>query len=108
MNYLAHEYGAQTALMAGFETTRRFVRHGGLPDERRIWNLSPPRVGKWPLGHSITVEWDRRRTPATATAIISFHHTSWYSVELGSLLVAPAADRAHVFNLKTMTVERLK
>jgi len=106
-NYLAHEYGAQTALQAGFDTARHFVRSGGRPDERRIWSSSQPRVGKWPLGHSIAIEWNRRTTPVTATATLSFHHASWYSVELGSLLVAPSVDRAHLFNLKTMTAERL-
>lgn len=106
-NYLAHEYGAQTALQAGFDAARNFVRSGGRPDRRRIWRSSRPRVGNGPLGHSIAIEWNRSGTPVTATATLSFHHASWYSVELGSLLVAPPADRAHLFNLKTMTVERL-
>lgn len=108
LNYLTHEYGPATTLMAGFETARRFVRHGGRPEERRIWNPRSPRAGTWPLGHSISIEWDRNRTPSTAIATVSFHHTSWYTVTLGSLLVAPGADRAHLFNLKTMTVQRVK
>lgn len=107
-NYLAHEYGPATALMPEFETARRFVRRGGRADEHRLWSPRLPRAGTWPLGHSVSIEWDRSRTPVTAVATVSLHHASWYTVTIGSLLIAPPADRAHFFDLKTMTVHRLR
>ena len=105
-NYLAHEYGAGTALMAEFNTARHFVRHGGKLDERRIWDPLPPKEGRWPLAHRIGIQWDQRSRSATAEIV--FHNSSWYRVTLATdLLVVPTENRAHVFDLKSMTVRRI-
>jgi hypothetical protein len=106
-NYLAHEYGAGTALMAAFNTARRFARYGGGPDEVRIWDLLPPEPGPLPLGHLLSISWDPWER--TADAVVSFHGSARYRIRLGAnLLVVPTESRSHFFDLATMVARRVR
>ena len=108
LNYLAHEYGAATALMVQFSEARRFARHGARLDERRLWTMMETSGGDTgPVGHRISIEWDRRG--GSVAAEITFHQWARYRVALGSgFIVLPQQDRCHFFDLSTMTVRRIK
>jgi hypothetical protein len=107
LNYLAHEYGGGVAMMAAFNTARRFARYGGKREEERIWDRLSSLQGERPLGHYVEIRWDRRN--AQAIAEVSFHNAARYLIRLGTeLLVVPTNDRAHFFDLASMTARRVR
>ena len=107
LNYVAHQYGAATALMAQFNKARRFVRYGAGVDEQRMWEVvTTGGVDTGPVGHRISIEWDRRGSSVAGE--ITFHRWARYRVALGSgFLVLPPRGSCHFFDLTNMTVRRI-
>lgn len=110
LNYLASQYGAQTALMPQFDQARRYARYGESPP-KRIWNADNGTILKDEpnaFGHILTVAWH----PQTSTVLaqVSFHNTSRYQVILSSgafALGVPFTGSGHFFDLSTKRVVQL-
>jgi len=107
LNYLASQYGAQTALMPQFDVARRYARHADLPPAR-IWDADTEKIIKNApnvFGHVLTVAWQPESK--TVLAQVSFHNWNRYQVCLavdGFVLDQPFKACGHFFDLSAMRV----
>ena len=103
LNYLAHEFGAATALMTQFNTVRECLRWDKLLP-LGSWRSEVGFSGAVKRGHILILTWD-----STGVEVrISFHSWILYRVVLakgGFIIKPPAQARGHFYNLSTMTVE---
>ncbi|WP_395848113.1 HNH endonuclease [Cystobacter fuscus] len=109
-NYLASQYGAETARMPQFDVVRRFIRYGEAPPSRNWTVDAQPIVINNPghvVGHTVAVAW--HAATETVLAQVSFHDQARYLVTLsvGGFILHPFKGRGHFFNLSSLELELL-
>ena len=104
MNYVAAVAGPETALLAHFDETRRYVRFGVPPfepivvgvDENR-WSVTDDNTGDPTTGHYICVESHEKQVVAQVSLILAIR----YVAVLARGVTLPAISSGHFFDLRS-------